>query len=182
MRIGLVALIHDVLYQVTVFSGVIPHFFTFQEATNQQTMCRSPSEAKYTALGSAAFEHQWLLYLLSNLQVACHHDPDLFCDNQSALHTAANPVFHEGTKHLEIDCHFVREKIQAGIMRLLPVPSHAQVADFFTKALPPKSFTGFIYKLGMLDIYQGRACEEVLHELNSQDPTPTRLTHVAHGS
>lgn len=143
----------------------------------QQTMCRSPSEDEYRALGSAACEHQWLFYLLFDLHVACHHDPFLFRDNQSAMHTPTNPVFHERTKHLEIDCYFVREKIQAGIMRLLPVPSHAQVADFFTKALPPKSFTGFTCKMGMLDIYQDPACV-----LNSQDPTPTQLTHVAHGS
>lgn len=107
----------------------------------QQTVSRSSSEAEYRALSTATYELQWLLYLLDELKVGCERAPVLYCDNQSAMHIATNPVFCERTKHLEIDCHFIREKLQSGMMKLLPVSSKAQLVDFFTKALPPTLFS-----------------------------------------
>jgi len=89
----------------------------------QITVSRSSSEAEYRALASAIYELQWLTYLLQDLHVSCTKLHVFFCDNQSALHIAANLVFHERTKHLEIDCHIVREKLQSGILKLLPVSS-----------------------------------------------------------
>jgi hypothetical protein len=125
-------------------------------AKKQQTVSRSSSEAEYRALSFASCELQWLLYLLKDLGVSCIKSPVLYCDNQSAIHIAGNPVFHERTKHLEIDCHFVRERIQQGLFKLLPIKSQLQLADFFTKPLPPKSFQSFIPKLNMLDIYHAK--------------------------
>ena len=61
--------------------------------------------------------------LLHDLKIQCSKSATLYFDNQSALHIVANPVFHERMKHLEIDCHLVQEKIQAGLMKLLLVPS-----------------------------------------------------------
>jgi hypothetical protein len=98
----------------------------------QLTVSRSFFEAVYRALGAATCELQWILYLLKDLHVSLLKPHVLYCDNQSAIHIAANPVFHERTKHLEIDCHLVREKMQAGIMKLLPVSSKDQLADFFS--------------------------------------------------
>lgn len=127
-------------------------------AKKQQTISRSSSEAEYRTLSPTTCELQWILYLLTDLHITCSRPPVLYCDNQGALHIAANLVFHECIKHLERDCHQVREKLQSGLGRLLPISSKGQLADFFTKALQPQAFLSFISKLNMLDIYHGLAC------------------------
>ena len=101
----------------------------------QHTMSRSSAEAEYRSMATTTCELKWLKGLLSTLGVMHSNPMHLYCDSQTALHIAANLVFHERTKHIEVDCHFVRDEIQNGAIHTKYVHTSMQLADIFTKAL-----------------------------------------------
>lgn len=100
-------------------------------------------------MAQAAAELTWLMRLLEELGVSNLKPVHLFCDNQSAIHIAKNPVFHERTKHIEIDCHFTRDKVMEGLIQLSYLPTKSQLADVLTKVLSPTQFQTLLHKLGM---------------------------------
>ena len=75
----------------------------------------------------------------------------VFCDNESAIKLALNPVFHEKTKHFEIDLHFVREKITNGFLKIEKISSSKQRADIFTKFLGPMQHNFLVSELGLVN-------------------------------
>ena len=105
------------------------------KSKKQSVVARSSAEAEYRAMALATCELIWLKQLISELKFYKIGLMSLICDNQAALHIASNPVFHERTKHIEIDCHFIREKVISGEITTTFVNSNDQLADILTKAL-----------------------------------------------
>jgi hypothetical protein len=109
----------------------------------QTTVSRSSAEAEYRAVAHVVAECCWLRQLLQELHIQLPSATVVFCDNVSAVYMTTNPVHHKRTKHIEIDIHFVREKVALGEIRVLHVPSSHQFADIMTKGLPTALFREF---------------------------------------
>ena len=106
-------------------------------------MSRSSTEAKYRAMASVTCEITWVMQLLKDLQIEHHKPTMLFYDNQAALYIATNSIFHERTKHIEVDCHLVKDKILEGKIKTFHVATNSQVANIFTKALGMVHLQGY---------------------------------------
>ena len=105
------------------------------KSKKQDGVARSSVEAEYRAMALATCELIWLKHLLQELRFEKNEKMKLICDNEAALHISFNLVFHERTKHIEVDCHFIREKIASGCMITSFVNYIDQLADIFTKSL-----------------------------------------------
>jgi hypothetical protein len=117
-------------------------------------VARSSAEAEYRAMASTTSKLTWIKHLLHDMKIECEGSMQMHCDNQAARHIASNPVFHERTKHIEVDCHFVREKVQSGEIVTPFVRSGNQLADIFTKALDKSSHHMILSKLGLINIFK----------------------------
>ncbi|KAL8144195.1 hypothetical protein V2J09_017227 [Rumex salicifolius] len=120
-------------------------------AKRQATVSRSSAEAEYRAVANAVAETCWIRTLLTELRSPLTRSTVVYCDNISAVYMSSNPVQHQRTKHVEIDIHFVRDKVALGQVRVLHVPSAHQFADIFTKGLPSALFNSFRTSLCLRD-------------------------------
>ncbi|KAA0052262.1 putative mitochondrial protein [Cucumis melo var. makuwa] len=127
----------------------------------QTVVSSSSTESEYRALADTIAELLWLRWLLADMGVpqqglrwlladmgVPQQGPTLlYCDNRSAIQIAHNDVFHERTKHIENDCHFIRHHLLSNTLLLQPVSTTEQPADIFTKALPSTRFNQLRTKL-----------------------------------
>ena len=119
-------------------------------ARKQATVSRSSTEAEYKAVGDATAELIWVQCLLRELRIPQSQSPVLWCDNIGATYLSSNPVFHARTKHIEVDYHFVRERVAQKLLQIKFISSNDQLADIFTKPLSQPLFKGCRRKLNLL--------------------------------
>lgn len=86
-------------------------------------------------MATTTCEITWLQHLFCDLSILHQHLATLYCDNQATSYIAANFIYYEHTKHIEIDCHLVREKAEVGRVQTTYIPSNLQVVNEFTKSL-----------------------------------------------
>ncbi|XP_039169649.1 uncharacterized mitochondrial protein AtMg00810-like [Eucalyptus grandis] len=120
----------------------------------QPTVSLSSAEAEYRAMAKTTCQIVWMRGLLKDLGIEVQGPTRVYCDNDAALKLAVNPIVHERTKHIEVDCHFTREKIQEGMIETRGIGTMEQPADIFTKPLCQRQHAYLLSKLGVLDIYR----------------------------
>ena len=121
---------------VTEFCVFLGNYMISWKAKKQSTTSRSSAETEYRAMMAVACELVWIKQLLNDLDVSHPQSILLFCDNKSFMQIASNSIFHERTTYIDIDCHFIREKVVAKLIRLMLVKYAYQLADILTKPFP----------------------------------------------
>ena len=143
----------DTRRSISGFYVFLGESLIFWKCKKQQVVSRSSAKSEYRSMPIVTSEIVWLIALLKTFGLGHNHAASLYCDSKATIYIAANPVFHERTKHIEIDCHFIREKIQDGVIKTFHVPTRHQIADFFTKALGHKQFHYLLSKMNLVNIY-----------------------------
>ena len=117
-------------------------------------MASSSAEAEFRSLAHGICEAMWIKRLIEDLKISVSLPMKIYCDNKAAISIAHNPVLHDGTKHIEVDKHFIKEKIESDLICVPYVPTTQQTADILTKGLYKKQFEFLVSKLAMEDIYK----------------------------
>lgn len=115
-------------------------------------MPRSSEEVEFRAIALDICELWWLKIILKDLKIGQHGSMKLYCEKKSTINIAYNPVQHDWTKHVEMDRHFIKEKLESGLICTAYVSTNNQLADISTKELANPSFHSILGKLGMENI------------------------------
>ncbi|RVX16767.1 Retrovirus-related Pol polyprotein from transposon RE1 [Vitis vinifera] len=121
------------------------------KSKKQDRVSKSSTESEYRAMSLACSEIIWLRGMLAELDFSETDPTPLHADNTSAIQITANPVYHERTKHIEVDCHSIREAFEARVITLPHISTDLQIADIFTKALPRHRHCLLSSKLMLVD-------------------------------
>jgi hypothetical protein len=124
-------------------------------AKKQPIVARSSTESEYKALVVTSLELIWLQYMLAELHVPLSSPPILWYDNIGTTFLASNPMFHSRTKHVEIDFHFIRERVASKLLQIHYLYSRDQLADIFTKSLVSPRFFHLTSKLTICPACRG---------------------------
>ncbi|KAL0419083.1 UNVERIFIED_CONTAM: putative mitochondrial protein [Sesamum radiatum] len=157
---------------LTGFCVYLGNVIVSWKTNKQSTVSRSTAEAEYRSIVAGVCKLRWFTYLLTDSGVDVRTLISFYCDNKAALHIMANPVFHERTKHIEIDRHIVRNAYK----ECLVLPSHVkgteQLADVFSKSLPFKQFFFMLSKLGLASSAPSPTCGRAV-EYSCVDTAPS---------
>ncbi|KAL0642049.1 hypothetical protein Bca4012_102844 [Brassica carinata] len=127
------------------------------KSKKQKVVSCSSAEAEYRAMLKLTNELVWIKGILKHLEIDQATPMTMHCDNQAAIHIASNSVFHERTKHIEVDCHKVRQMIILGVILPCYTRSEDQLADVFTKAARQKTMESIHIRLGLIDLGKRRS-------------------------
>ena len=153
----------------------------FWSANKQFVVARSSTEAEYRAMTVTTTDLYWIRMLLKDLQVPLPSPPVLWCDNAGVLALASNLVFHARTKHIEVDYHFIREKVVNRDMSLKFISTGDQCADIFTKGLPTPRFQLLCDKLLVTSCPVSlRGAVKKISLIHEQVDTLPSIHHTAH--
>lgn len=146
MRIG--------LETVMIISQPVPTLYTLVAilspgALKQKSVSRLSTEAKYRSVDQTAAELESIQHSLRELNVPISPTPVIYCDNHGATKLSANPVFHSRMKHLGLDYHFIRERVQAGTLCVSNVHNDDQLADALTKPFSRRRLHILLSKIGL---------------------------------
>ena len=123
------------------------------KSKKHKVVAQSSAEAEHKGMAHGVCELLWLRSLMCDLGFEPKNTMHLYCDNREAIDISHNPVQHDRIKHVEVDRHFIKEKLDASLVSFPFVSTEEQLADILTKGVFKKAFYVSLGKLGMIDVY-----------------------------